>query len=253
MREFRIALATELRKAAASRVLGAVTILLIAGIAVLAGSLVLAAGSGNEQVTAQLGLLAGEHGWPLLIGVVLQIASAGGLLAFGVALSWLFGREFADATITGLFALPVRRETIATAKLSVYLSWTILCAFALTLLIGLLGVGLGYGAPDAAAASALGRLLVLAVFSALLAVPAGCAATLGRRLLPGIGVAIGIVVLAQVGVLSGFGGWMPFAAPALWAMGLEPVTVVQLLLPLLVPALFGLAIARSWARLQLDR
>lgn len=64
---------------------------------------------------------------------------------------------------------------------------------------------------------------------------------------------IGVVVVAQVGVLSGVGGWMPFAAPALWAMGLEHITVVQLVLPLLVRVLFGFAIARSWSRLQLDR
>jgi ABC-2 type transport system permease protein len=249
----RIALGAELRKAVASRVLGTVSILLVGGVAVLAGSLVLAARTGNAQVTAQLGLLADEQGWPLLIGVVLQITSAGALLAFGVALSWLFGREFSDGTVTGLFALPIRRSTIATAKLAIYFGWAIVCAIALMVLTGCLGLGLGYGVPDAAAMAGLVRLWVLTVFSALLAVPAGWATTLGRGLLPGIGVTIGIVVLAQVGVLSGVGGWVPFAAPALWAMGLAPVTVAQLLLPLLVPVLFGFATARSWSRLQLDR
>ncbi|WGW13639.1 HAD family phosphatase [Saxibacter everestensis] len=64
------------------------------------------------------------------------------------------------------------------------------------------------------------------------------------------------IVNAQVGAAAGACGWMPFAAPALWALASDDVTLLQLLqllLPLLVPTLFGIALAWSWARLQLNR
>ncbi len=54
-----------------------------------------------------------------------QITGAGGLGGFAVVLAWMFGREFGDGTITGLFALPVRRTTIALAKLIVYVVWVV--------------------------------------------------------------------------------------------------------------------------------
>ena len=253
MNPLRIALSTELRKAVASRVFRTVTVLLIVGITVLAGSLIFAARTGSEEILAKLGPLADETGWPLLTNIVMQVTSAGGLAAFGIALSWIFGREFVDGTITSLFALPIRRRTIASAKLSIYLGWSILTAGGLTLTVGLLGLLLGYGPPDGAAARLLGQLFVLTVFTALLAVPAAWATTLGRGLLPGIATTIAIVVIAQVGVVAGIGAWMPLAAPAIWAMQLEPVTTVQLLLSLVIPAVCWLATARAWSRLQLDR
>ena len=64
---------------------------------------------------------------------------------------------------------------------------------------------------------------------------------------------IGIVVIAQVGVVVGIGGWMPLAAPAIWAMRLEPVSTVQLLLSLIIPALCWLATTLTWTHLELDR
>lgn len=253
MNTLRIALATELRKAAASRVFRTITVLLILGIAVLAGSLLFAARTGSEEILAKLGPLADATGWPLLTNIVMQVTSAGGLVAFGIAVSWIFGREFIDGTITSLFALPIRRSTIATAKLSIYLGWSILTAAALTLTVGLLGLILGYGPPGGVAARLLGQLFVLTVLTALLAVPAAWATTLGRGLLPGIATTIGIVVIAQVGVVAGIGGWMPLAAPAIWAMRLEPVSTVQLLLSLFIPALCWLATTLTWSRLELDR
>jgi ABC-2 type transport system permease protein len=60
------------------------------------------------------------------------------------------------------------------------------------------------------------------------------------------------VVVAQVSVLAGLGGWMPLAAPALWALG---TAVSPLQLALLIPfgAIFVALIAQSWRRMQLDR
>ena len=174
---FGTAVAVEARKAAASRVMSSISAILIGGLAVLTLGMLLGAASGDEQVIAKLGPLAGAGGWEGLVGIVVQITSAGGLLAFGVALSWMFGREFADGTVSGLFALPVRRSTIAVAKLFVYLAWTLAVSAALTAAVAIIGVALGYGATDAAGAGALARVPTLVVLTALIAVPAAWAAT----------------------------------------------------------------------------
>ncbi|MBE1489655.1 ABC transporter permease [Plantactinospora soyae] len=247
------ALVVEARKAASARVVTGTTILLIVGVAVLGGASTTAAASGNEQLLAKLGPLAAQGGWPSLLSTVSQVTAAGGLLAFGVALSWLVGREFADGTVTGLFALPVSRPTIALAKLIVYLLWSVVVATLLVLLVAGLGFAVATGAFDGAASTALLRLWALTVLTALLAVPAGWAATIGRGLLPGIATTIAILAATQVMVVAGTGGWIPLAAPALWAIVPGSVSGAQMSLVPLVPLTFGLLTLSAWRRLQLDR
>jgi ABC-2 type transport system permease protein len=247
------AIAVETRKATASRVMLSTTVILVVGIGALALGMLLAAASGDEQVLAKLGPLAGVGGWAGLVGTVLQITAAGGLLAFGVALSWLFGREFADGTIAALFALPVSRPAIAVAKLVVYTTWSVGVAVVLTAVVAVLGLVMGYGATDAAGLGELARIPVLVVLSALIAVPAGWAATIGRGLLPGIGATIGIIVIAQVSAIADVGAWVPIVAPALWAIAPDVVPAAALLTVPTVPLVFGALCALAWSRLQLDR
>lgn len=250
---FAVALAVEGRKTRASRVVLATTVLLVVGIALLAGSLTAAAAAGNDQVLAQLGPMADRVGWDRLLGVVAQVTAAAALLGFGVALSWMFGREFTDRTVTGLFALPVSRPAIALAKLAVYLVWVLVVATVLVLLLALVGVVLDLGPLTGEVFAALARQHVLTVLSAVLAIPAAWAATLGRGLLPGIATTIGTIVVAQVMVVAGTGAWFPLAAPALWALQPADVSPTQLCLVTLVPLTFVPAVLAAWQRLQLDR
>lgn len=246
------AVAVELPKTSASRVVRSATIFLVVGIVALAGSLTWAAERGNEQVLAQLGTLAGDAGWDRYLGVAAQVTAAGGLLGFGVVLSWMIGREFADGTISGLFALPVSRSAVALAKLATYLLWAAGVALVLALLLAAVGTFLGLGPMDAEVLAGLGRQFSLTILSAGLAVAAAWAATLGRGLLPGIATTVGIVVVAQVTVVAGTGAWLPLTAPALWALEPREVSGIQLALSVLVPLTFGTCTVLAWRRLQLD-
>ncbi len=248
------AVAVEQRKALAARVVLSTTVLLLAGVAALAATTITAVRSGNAQLIAKLGPIAAEGGWSGLVATAHQITAAAGLLAFGVVLSWSYGREFADGTITGLFALPVTRPTIALAKLLVYLLWTVAVAAGLVAVVALAGVATGLGLPGQAGWEALARLAALAVMTAILAVPAAWAATVGRGVLPGIATTVAIMAVTQIVVVAaGTGSWFPFAAPALWALSPGGVSGLQLLLSVAVPAGFGLATLAAWNRLQLDR
>lgn len=253
MRLLGAALAVESRKTAAARVTIATTVILAVGVGSIATGMTLAARGGNPDVLAKLGPAASIGGWEGLIAAVLQITAAGGVLAFGVVLSWMIGREFDDGTVTGLFALPVRRDTIALAKLLIYLLWTVGVALVLALVVALVGLALRLDTPASGVGILLLRLIALTLLSALIAVPAGWAATLGRGVLPGIATTVGIIVVAQVMVVAGTGAWFPFTAPALWALAPGSVTPYQLALVVAVPAGFGLLIMRAWANLQLDR
>ena len=249
-----IAAAVEARKAAASRVLASTAVLLVVGVTAIATATTAAAAGGNEQLAAKLGPLAAQGGWPGLLAVADQVTAAAAVGAFGIGLSWLYGREFAEGTITGLFALPVTRPTIALAKLAVYLLWTVVTAAVLTTTLAIAAAATFRAAPDATAWAGLGRLLALAVMSALLPLPAAWAATLGRGLLPGIAITAVLMVTAQIVVgASSAGAWFPFAAPALWAIQPGSTSPVQLAVSGLVAAGFGVLTLLTWHRLQLDR
>lgn len=245
--------AVETRKAAASRVLLATGVLLVAGVGILAGVMTAAARGGNEEIRAQLGTFADADPWPQLVGAASQITAAAGFLAFGVALSWLVGREFADRTIAGLFASPVSRPQIALAKLAVFASATVPVALALTAVVLLVGLVSGLGAPDTDARSGLVRLFILTVLTGFLTWPAAWVATLGRGLLPGIAATVLLIVIAQVFAVAGTGAWFPFAAPALWAVAPAEVSTCQLALVAVVPAASAALTVRAWSRLELNR
>lgn len=229
------------------------TLALVIGTLALLGGITVGLVSGNPELTAQVGRAA-TLDWGGLLAGAAQITAAGGLLGFGVVLSWMFGREFTDGTITGLFALPISRGRIALAKLTVYTVWAIAVSLVLTLGVLALGFLLGYGVPTPDAWAGIGRQGTLAILTAAIAVPIAWIATVTRSILAAVGGAIALVIVAQVGSLAGMGGWVPLAAPALWAMsGGSAVNATQLSLAVAFGVVFSGLTCATWARLQLTR
>ncbi|WP_394768452.1 ABC transporter permease [Lacisediminihabitans sp.] len=243
----------EVVKLAASTVGRVGSIAIVVGISVVSGSMLLAAHSTDPQLLAKLGPVATGDWHGFLLGAA-QITGAGGLGGFAVVLAWMFGREFGDGTITGLFALPVRRSSIALAKLVVYGAWAVAMSVLLGLVLILVGTIAGLGALSDDDWATLARQVALGVMSVAITLPVAWAATLSRSVLGGVSVAIALVIVAQVSVLAGLGGWMPLAAPALWAVsGGSEVTPTQLLLLVPFAGAAVLATALAWRRMQLDR
>lgn len=250
----RAAIWAEVVKLAGSTVGRVGSAAIVIGISLISGSMLLAAATTTDpQLLAKLGPVATGDWQGFLLGAA-QVTGAGGLGGFAVVLAWMFGREFGDGTITGLFALPVRRSTIALAKLIVYVVWVTALSVLLAIVLSLVGLVAGLGPFDGNTFLMLARQAALGIMSAAITLPVAWAATLSRSVLGGVSVAIGLVVVAQVSVLAGLGGWMPLAAPALWAVSLgAAVSPVQLALLIPFGAVFVLLVARSWRRLQLDR
>lgn len=250
----RAAIWAEVVKLAGSTVGRVGSAAIVIGISLISGSMLLAAATTTDpQLLAKLGPVATGDWQGFLLGAA-QVTGAGGLGGFAVVLAWMFGREFGDGTITGLFALPVRRSTIALAKLIVYVIWVTAMSVLLAIVLSLVGLVAGLGPIDGDTLLMLARQAALGIMSAAITLPVAWAATLSRSVLGGVSVAIGLVVVAQVSVLAGLGGWMPLAAPALWAVSLgAAVSPVQLALLIPFGAVFVLLVAQSWRRLQLDR
>jgi ABC-2 type transport system permease protein len=248
-----IALRTEARKFRSSRAALASSVMFLGGLTALSLTFAFAARAGNVTALAKLGALAEGTPWEVLTGSAVQIAGAGGLFACGIVVAWSFGREFTEGTISGLFALPVGRATIALAKILVYLAWSVGLAVVTTGAVVLAGIGAGLGVIDADSAGTLARLPVLIFCCALIALPAALLASLGRGLLSGIGAVAVIVVVAQISVFAGAGPWFPLATPALWAIDPALVPVAAWWLVPILPVGAAALTCLTWRRLQLDR
>ncbi|GAA5029093.1 ABC transporter permease [Actinopolymorpha pittospori] len=257
VRTFVPALESEARKFASARVGQVATAMLVVGIAAICAGMVMAAAKDDPQLAGKLALLHDPGGWAGYLTTASQISAVAGLLGFGVVLSWLVGREFAEGTITGLFALPVSRRAILAAKLAVYGGWVV--AVAAVLVLALLGLGfavaLGPLGPDVV--PLLLRQFLVTLLTGLLALPAALVATLSRNVLAGVGTVLGLVVAAQVAAIVGAGGWFPFAMPGIWSTSTTPAFAgalpLQCALVLVVGTLCVVLAADSWRRLQLDR
>lgn len=252
----RTAISVERIKFSAAALPRIATLMLVVGVTTMCASFLLATLQPDSPMALKVGSLVREGGWAGLFGMASQIVAVGGMLAFGVVLAWLFGREFADGTIAGLFALPVSRCSIATAKLTVFAVWVLVAATALVVALVIAGMTLGFGAPSPQVTEHAGKLFLITVMTAGLALPAGVAATIWRGYLGGVGAVVALVVLAQVCAVSGVGGWVPPAAPGLWAGSngadaAEQVSVVQLGLVIPFTVGFALLTLHRWRRLQL--
>ncbi|MDQ0425637.1 ABC transporter permease [Cellulomonas iranensis] len=242
--------ATKLRRSPVGLI---ATVALVGGTIAVLGGITAAVAGGDPAMIAKAGPAAALD-WTGLLSGAGQVTAAAGMLGCGTVLAWLFAREFTDGTIVGLFALPVTRGRIALAKLAVYACWVALVGVALTSGLLALGLALGYGAPDRAVWAGLARLCVLVLLTGAVTTPVALAATAARSLLAGVGCTVGLVVVAQVGALAGAGGWMPLAAPALWAAsGGTAVTTPQLALAVAVGAAAAAAAWWTWSRLTCRR
>ncbi len=255
--QLQAALAVEWLKFRHGRPVWVTSVFLVLGVTAMS-ALTLGSVDGESPLLAiKAQAIVGTGGWAGLFAAANTIVSVGGLLGFGVVIGWVFGREFTDQTIGGLFGAPVGRLAIAAAKLLIVLVWPVLIAALLVLTLLAAGTWMGTGPVNTEVLGLAAKFALITVLSGLLALPCAWAATLGRGYLAAVGAVIAIVIAAQMAVMAGAGGWFPFAAPGLWATqigaGADPATAVQLLLVLPLAALAAGLTLHSWHRLVLSR
>lgn len=246
------AYAVEALKLRRSRVVHVATLALaLVPPAMARGFLAAAEQGGNDPASLKAQAVLPGGGWPGYLGGLMQIYATAGLIGVGVVVGWCFGREYADRTVVSLYASATPRSAVASAKLVLLTGWATAVGLAAVLVTWLLGLATGLGLPDDGDWQTAARLATLTVLSGLLALPVALAASLGRGYLPAVGGLLVLVVLAQVAVIAGAGGWWPWSVPVVWAMGPQadmPAVATTRLLVVPAVVLAGAVVTVRWWR-----
>jgi len=155
--------------------------------------------------------------WPSYIGFINMASGAIGIILFGFAASWIFGREFNDKTLKDLLALPVSRTVIVLSKIIAVSLWCIILStiiFTLSLLLGWL-VQLPLWSLDLIPDFII-TFFISAFLSILLCPPVAFIASLGRSYLPAIGFLVLCMGLANLFGNIGLGAYFPWTIPMIY-------------------------------------
>ncbi len=129
--------------------------------------------SRNPEISQKLGLISAKANllayagtdWPGYIVYFGQTVAIGGFMLALFAISWTFGREFADGTVKDLLAVPVRRSSILLAKFGVVGVWSV--GLALVMLAAGLAMGALIRLPGGARSKMLARGCLTVLVTAL--------------------------------------------------------------------------------------
>jgi ABC-2 type transport system permease protein len=163
-------------------------------------------------------LAGGGSDWSAYFAFLSQAVTVGGFMLFSFVAAWVFGREFSDGAARYLLALPTPRSAIVAAKLTVVAAW---CA-GLTVLVTVLGLltGAALGLPGWSVPVLSAGLVHLwggAGLTLLIVLPVAFAAGVGRGYLAPLGLAMLLLILAQIVGATGRGALFPWTIPALFA------------------------------------
>lgn len=248
----RAAIEVEWLKLRRSRVMVSTTVIVLVAPALLAAAFAVAAGqSGTDPMTLKARAMLPGPGWEGFVSALGQVFGTGGLLGMGIGVAWCFGREYADRTIVSFYASATPRGAVAAAKLLLLTLWALAIAAVLGPAAVLIGMATGLGVPDNDTFTALGRVVVMAALTGLLALTVSIFASVGRGYLVAFGGLIGLIVAAQVAVLAGVGAWFPLSSPALWAANVPemvPVSIGQLALVPIVSLAVASATVIWWQK-----
>jgi ABC-2 type transport system permease protein len=175
-----------------------------------------------------------------------QIIAAGGFFLFVLAISWVFGREFADGTLKDMLAVPVQRSSIILAKFIVTAIWSA----ALTIVMFIVGLVMGAiiklpGGSISVILQGSTLLLVTACLVIALVMPFALFASVGRGYLLPLGVAVLTMMMTNLVAIAGWGETFPWAVPGLYAQGKSSLTPISFWIVLLT-GLIGIIATYLW-------
>jgi ABC-type transport system involved in multi-copper enzyme maturation permease subunit len=219
----------------ATVLVGVLTPLMAVGLVTLARSDLLSGPSRDKFAVALIGTPSEAH-----LALENQVLAVAMVLCGGLVAAWLFGREFVEGTLGSLFGLPVSRGTIGLAKASIAAAWSVSVAAFATLATLLVSWALSPATMD-------GHIVrhALTVFGAgaimgLLGLPFGWLAILTRGYMGPFTGLILVTAFGQMAAAIGWGYWVPYVVPALWA-GAGGAAAAALVTP------WELAFARAFA------
>lgn len=210
--------------------------------------------SKNPEISQKLGLISikanlvaySATDWSSYLGLTAMIIAAGGFFLFVMAVSWVFGREFADGTLKDMLAVPVQRSSILLAKFIVVAIW--FAALTLVILLVSLVMGLIIKLPGGSinvVLQGIGLVAITACLVIAVALPFALIASVGRGYMLPLGVAVLTLMMSNVVGIAGWGGYFPWAVPGLFAQGKSSLTPISYLIVFLT-GLVGMIATYLW-------
>jgi ABC-2 type transport system permease protein len=208
----------------------------------------------NPDLSRRLGLVSAKANllaysatdWAAYLALFGQIMAGGGFMLFVIAISWVFGREFADGTLKDMLAVPIPRATILLAKFLVVATWS--AGLALAMLGVSVAAGVMIGLPGGSPAALLqGARLVLsaACLTIVVVLPFAFLASVGRGYLLPMGAAVLLLLLTNLVAMAGWGEYFPWAVAGLYAQGKDPLPPISYVIAVLT-GLAGMAATQLW-------
>jgi ABC-2 type transport system permease protein len=190
----------------------------------------------NPELSRKLGLISAKANlmaysvtdWSSYLVLFAEIISAGGFFFFVLAISWVFGREFADGTLKDMLAVPVQRSSILLAKFIVVAAWSA----AMAIIIFILGLVIGaiIQLPGGSLSVILHGSTVTAITVCLViavVLPIAFFASVGRGYLLPMGVAVLTLMMANLMMVVGWAEYFPWAVPIQYAQGESSLTPIS--------------------------
>ena len=190
----------------------------------------------NPDISRKLGLISAKADllaysatdWQTFLGLTGQLIAIGGFFLFILAVSWTFGREFADGTLKDMLAVPVRRASIVLAKFIVATIWSVVLSLVMILLSLVMGAVIGLpGGSTTVILQGTALISLAAAMTIAVALPFALFASIGRGYLLPLGIAVLMLMLTNVLAVAGWGEYFPWAVPGLYAQGQSPLTPIS--------------------------
>ena len=172
----------------------------------------------NPEISSKLGLVSAKANlieysgtdWTAYLGFSGQMAAAGGFFLFVLAVSWVFGREFADGTLKDMLAVPVRRASILLAKFIVVAVWSAALSVIILIAVLIMGVVLRLPGGSLSVITQGGTVvLVTALLTIWVVLPFALFASVGRGYLLPVAAAILTLMMANLVAITGWGEIFP--------------------------------------------
>ena len=208
----------------------------------------------NPELSRKLGLVSAKADliaysatdWPSYLVLLAEIVSAGGFFFFILAISWVFGREFADGTLKDMLAVPVRRSSILLAKYSVVAAWS--AGMALIDLIFGLVIGAIIQLPGGSLSVILHGSTVVAITVCLIiavVLPFALFASVGRGYLLPMALSVLTLITANLMMVVGRAEYFPWAVPIVYAQGEGTLTPISYWI-VIITSLAGMLATYLW-------
>ena len=181
--------------------------------------------SQHPEIIAKMGIvgtkakLFDDNSWQGYFTILNQSVAAIGLIGFGFVISWVFGREFTEKTITDVLVMPVNRALVVMSKFVLAMLWNLLLVA--VFFVSAMAVGKAMNLPGWSVqlfGSAILKFAFTTLYTLMVITPVAFIAVAGRGIIIPIAFVILVLILAQFLGIVGFGPYFPWAIPGVFTV-----------------------------------